>query len=703
MVLEVGQQFATNIPSYSGSVASFSISPSLPAGVTLDAKTGAVYGVPSASATSNVYTVTASNQGGSTAASLTLAVNPALATLLDLGAVNEIVKIVNSSGNVVVQDVFGNWVLINYASGTKIASGEQGPGATPWPLDMEGPILAAGVANGLEVRSAINGHLLAIIASPVIDPVGPNPPASWWRLATDGSYVCAGSSAGLIAWSTSGDVLFTRSGDYSGANVFAGPGRIQVALGQAGASVIETVLVSDGSSSVGPAFSGSFNIWFLDGSRFLTNLSNGVWTYDTNSAQQSFVTLPTFDVLGGEGNWMWAIVSSSGTVTVYPSGSSNAAGSYSAGIDARVIPSGNTIGLLSYGTASVEVIDLSGGSPSQNTYAVPTAYNKAYAATSGSVWLVGNVHGTVIDGASLSTTPRFLTQGAAFSMAGSTSNVVVAVANGTIYSFNPSITTPQQSIAFSSSQVALSSDATVLGAAANANDFQYHPDRTLNVYALPAATVIHSWPYQVTSGPGFFDFSLAEGGSNIGQSTGTWDGSNWHFLRQVTAITGGPVIWSDTPPNPTIPGDFPSAPDLSPNGDLIAAASDIRTPWTVTTIYKNGTAATAVPGFAVGWIDDTQLLVDSYVVVDKYGTIQYNGCIIYSPTGTVLSSPPLPEIGSFQTVSPGLIYTPDSNTIYSTSTGQATWTSTYPYGFGGATAGGYVVFLSGARVVAQSQ
>ena len=83
--------------------------------------------------------------------------------------------------------------------------------------------------------------------------------------------------------------------------------------------------------------------------------------------------------------------------------------------------------------------------------------------------------------------------------------------------------------------------------------------------------------------------------------------------------------------------------------------------------------------------------------------MQYNGCIIYSPTGTVLSTPPLPAIGFFQTVSPGLIYTQDSNTIYSTSTGQATWTSTYPYGGNGATPGGYVVFASGARVVAQSQ
>jgi hypothetical protein len=700
LVLEVGQPFASDIPSYSGTVGSFSVSPSLPAGLTLDSNTGALYGVPSAASASNVYVVTASNQGGSTTTSFTLMVNPALTTLLDLGSATTTVKILSVNGKVVVQDGSGHWDLVDYASGTKIASGEQGvnvaPFGGPWPLDMASSTLAVGVANGLEVRSAADGHLLAIISSPMID----GSTASWWRLASDGSYVCAGSSVGLSAWSTSGGVLVTRAGDYSKASVFPAPGNIQVALGAAGSNVIETISVADGSSFVGPAFSGSFNVWFLDGGHFLTSLANSVWTYDSSSVQQSFVALPPFDVLGGEGNWMWTIVSSSMTLTVYPVGSSTADASYTAGTDGVIVPSGETIGLLSYGTPSVEVVDLSGASSKQNTYAVATAYNGAYAATSASVWLSGNAHGTVLDGASISSTPRFLTQGEAFDIAGSTSDVAIAVANGTIYSFDPSITTPQQTISFSSSQVELSADGTVLAAAANTTDAQYHPDRTLNVYALPSGTLTFSWPYQYPGGADLFGFSLATGGSNIGQVTGTWDGSNWHYLREVTPVTGGSVLWSDTPSNPTITA-FPPPPMVSPDGNLIAAASDARTPLAVTSIYNNGILVTAVPGFAVGWIDDTQLLVDSYVIDNDL--VQYNGCSIYSPTGTVLSTPPLPEIQSFQTVSPGLIYTPDSNTLYSTTTGAATWTSPYPYGRVGATAGGYVVFLSGARVVVQSQ
>lgn len=711
LVLEVGQPFASDIPAYSGTVGSFSVSPALPAGLTLDPATGAVYGVPSAASASNQYTVTASNQGGSTTASLTLAVNPALTTLLDLGSAHSIAKILSVNGKVAVEDVSGHWVLIDYASGTTIASGEQGlngsspplPGlnsAGPWPFDMEGSTLAVGVANGLELRSTVNGQLLAILSSPLID----HPVREWWRLAADGSYVCAGSSAGLSAWSNSGALLFNRTGDYSGANVFAAPGKIQVASGAAGSSVIETVSVADGSSVVGPGFSGSFNMWFADGSHFLTSLGNNVWTYDTSSVQQSFVTLPTSGVLGAVGNWLWTFDSTSTyTLTVYAAGSATAAGTYTVGVSGTPIPSGQTVALVPPGWPSLTVIDLSGATPAENTYAVPTANNAAYAWTSASMWFFGNGAGAVIDGASLSATPRYLTQGSAVAIGGSASEVAVTVSNGTIYSFDPTIATPQQTISFLSSQVALSADGSVL-VAEGANDVQYQPDQTLNVYALPAATLIHSFPYQLASpgGPNLMGFSFATGGSNIGVGTATYTASANLLARQVTAVTGGPVLWSDTPPPPSLPAlDYPAPPQLSPDGSLIAAVSDVRTPGVTTTIFNNGTAATAVSGFAVGWIDDTQLLVDNYSIVKD--APPYNGCTIYSSSGVAISSPPLPEIQHFQPVSPGLIYTPDSNTIYSTSSGQATWTSPYPYGGVGATAGGYVVFLSGARVVAQSQ
>jgi hypothetical protein len=561
--------------------------------------------------------------------------------------------------------------------------------------------LAAGVANGIEVRSAANGSLQAIISSPMIDQTSDEGFTSGtsWRLASDGSYICFGSTAGLTAWSSSGTVLFSLSGNYSGA-IFAAPGQIQVAPGPSGANVIQTVLTPSGSSSVGPAFSGNFNTWSLDGTFFLTNLSDTVWTYNAASSQTGFLTIPfnpsPEDTLGGEGGWIWAAEPFS-NLTIYGVGSTTVAASYPIGYDV-VIPSGTTLGIVPYGTAQVTVVDLSGSSPVATQYPVPTVYNAAYAAFSASQWLAGNMNGTVLDGASLTSTPRFLTHGTAFDIAGSSSIVAVAAADGTIYTFDPASTTPQQTIPFASSEVQLSTDGTVL-AAANVNGYVDQASLTLNVYELPAGTLTNSWPYNV-NGTELVGFSLATSGSNIGQITGIWNGSTWQYAREVTAITGGPTIWSDTP------SAFVS-PLLSPDGTLIAASNSTPASGAATTIYQNGTAIAAVPGFAVGWIDDSDLLVDTYTGEAPYPS--YTGSAIYSPTGTLVASPPLPEIKNFQTVGPGLIYTPDSNTIYSTSTGKATWTSVYPYGEvyppqgAGATADGDVVFLSGARVVVQSQ
>ena len=58
-----------------GTATSWSISPSLPAGLTLDTSSGAISGTPTAVSSSTVYTVTASNAGGSSTATVTIQVN----------------------------------------------------------------------------------------------------------------------------------------------------------------------------------------------------------------------------------------------------------------------------------------------------------------------------------------------------------------------------------------------------------------------------------------------------------------------------------------------------------------------------------------------------------------------------------------------------------------------------------------------------
>ena len=71
-----GTPIAPNTPHASGgTISSFSVSPALPAGLSLDPTTGVISGTPTAVAPQNGYTVKASNASGSTTATLTLTVN----------------------------------------------------------------------------------------------------------------------------------------------------------------------------------------------------------------------------------------------------------------------------------------------------------------------------------------------------------------------------------------------------------------------------------------------------------------------------------------------------------------------------------------------------------------------------------------------------------------------------------------------------
>jgi Putative Ig domain len=74
----VGVAITPNNPSSSGgAVASYSVSPALPAGLSLNTSTGVITGIPTTATSSAVTcTVTATNAVGSTTVSLAITVNP---------------------------------------------------------------------------------------------------------------------------------------------------------------------------------------------------------------------------------------------------------------------------------------------------------------------------------------------------------------------------------------------------------------------------------------------------------------------------------------------------------------------------------------------------------------------------------------------------------------------------------------------------
>jgi len=78
----VGAALPTLKPTVVGTVTSYSVSPDLPAGLSLSTTSGDITGTPTAETADAVYTVTASNAGGHATFGLHLAVNPAAPTAL---------------------------------------------------------------------------------------------------------------------------------------------------------------------------------------------------------------------------------------------------------------------------------------------------------------------------------------------------------------------------------------------------------------------------------------------------------------------------------------------------------------------------------------------------------------------------------------------------------------------------------------------
>jgi len=709
IVVTVGQTIAPDIPVLTGGVASYNVSPALPSGIAIDSG-GTISGVPTAPSPQTTYTVNASNSGGSTTATIAIAVNKALPVLLDIGHANQISMLRVSATRVLSQDLNNHWVLWDYPTNTKIVSGDQvvPPFVPPysssirsWPVDMAGQIFVVGQTNGLDVRATSDGHVVFQLQSPQIDS---EQGGTWWKLATDGSYICNGSQGGLTIWSSTGQQLVTLQGDYSAANAYAAPGQVLVALGPAGQNVIQTVTIPSGATSIGPAFAGTFNSWFTDGQNFFTASGTSPYIVNTyssaNTQLQSSVSLPTIENLTGQGNWFWTYedFTPGYPFNIYPINSGTPSTTLNFDSLTVLVPSGNTIGVLPFGTPAASVIDLSGASPVKTDFPLPIAYEKAYAATSASQWLVGNVHGVVLDGTSASTTPRYFGTGQVFSIAGGTSYFAIATAIGKIFYYSPSssATTPVGNISFASSGLALSSDGTVLAAMANASDAQYETDRTLNVYSLPSGNLTYSTPYQFVSGSlSLFNFSLSASGTVTGQTVCTYI-SSATCAHQAGPTTGGPLIWSVSSPN------IYEGVKLSPDGTLIAVSLAPYSTSSTTNIYQNGLLVTTVPGYAIDWIDNNQLLVNNYHTVQPRGSAPYpvySSASIYSAAGSLISSPTLPELYLIQPITSSSIYARSLNQILSLPSGTVTYSSTVPLTGAAAVAGPYVIFVSGSLVV----
>jgi hypothetical protein len=653
---------------------------------------GTISGKPTAAAAATTYAITAQNSAGHSTVNLSIEIDADV--LLELGHTQGIALARFSGSRVLSVDYAGHWVLWDYASAAIIANGDTDclPNTCPFrPIaDLAGPTAVIRTSSGFEIHSSADGHVLSqITASP-----------DWWQLATDGSYISGGGQAGLSAWSPSGQLLLSRPGNYSNAIGFAAPGEVRIAAGPAGQNVIQTVSVPGGTTVISPTYNGQFSSWFVDGSAFLSTAGSTVLVYSLAAVQEAILAAP--GIVGGVGPWFWTLGSAPGsTLRVYARASpATPVASYAGILGASV--SGWTIGVVTSG--GVSVIDLSGAAPTKVDYTAP-AYGKYglgnYAAISPSQWVTVTQPSVLVDGPSLAGVPRFFGYGTALSIAGGTGQIAIATASGRIVYFNAGTLAQEGVIPYTSNQMLMSSDGSVLAAVGDPSDGG--PDRSVRIYSLPSATLLYTWSYPASGNVYPHVITLSGSGTVLGQTLS--DSSSGLVTQQVNPTTGGSAIYLNA--SASLSWAAPPG-QLSPDGTLIATSTwpggSVPTTGIGTNILANGTLVAAVSGFPVGWLDNGRVVVNSYVN-DKFHMAAYTGCTIYGPTGQSVGSCALGEVTQFQVVTSDAIYAVDWNAVLSVSTGAVTWASgnpeTGPYQ-NGALAGAHVVFGSGARVLAQS-
>jgi len=268
------------VPTVSGgTIVTWSIDHGLPAGLLFDTGNGQICGTPTDAAPRANYIVTAENSGGSSSATLSIAV---LATSSSGGAT------LRAGARALSLDSSGHGMLWNVGSGTSLATFDG-------VVDSYGRASCAlGAAHCLKFLALAgdtavvwSGHRLIVLdsasgarRSQLMVPGT----IRWWRLAIDGSYVATATDAQLIVWSPTGEILFSTVADYGDAIVAATAGELRIGAGAAGPQVIETIVLPAGIRRVSAPFPGTFGSWSEDGDRFVAIAHGAARVYSHDAA-----------------------------------------------------------------------------------------------------------------------------------------------------------------------------------------------------------------------------------------------------------------------------------------------------------------------------------------------------------------------------------------------------------------------------------
>jgi hypothetical protein len=692
--------FSTNVPVTvtpsvtGGAVTAWSVSPALPAGLSISSTTGVITGSPTQITANAPYVVTAQNSGGNDTFDLNLGVQSDV--LLDYGHAYELVEIKQNATRILSRDTAGNISLFNSQTGQKLM-GTRTSGifdaATLWLCDD-----TAIVYNGhdFEIRAAVDGSIISVVD------VG----NLFYGVANDCSYVWRTNHLEFRVWSRAGQLLFTRDNDaYRGAKLIGMPGELRIAGGPAAPNGVETISVPGGVSNIAPGtFSGVFYKWLSDGSGFLTTAGNSLWVYSPTVVQQDFRQPSTLAGLDGRGNRFWTFANN--TLNVYAVGASSsplatyAFGGTNAG---RISAAGNTLVFVN-DTDNFSIIDVGQATPARTDHNTSPMAVVSAGAASPTDWSVGDSRGVMVgEPPSGGGNPVSYSIGRIKALAAGAQHTAVATSLGTTRIYDTQTRELVREETFPASQVQMSADGSVLAAFVPSNDFG---NGQLTIYSLPSMSVLRSFDLENT-GLSLQQFKLADSGQFLVIATGSSVVDE--FARSVVRLDGT-VIWSDTvhweynvfPRSP-----FPM-PKVSPDGLTIAVPPNELSFAQGSDIYRNGSLLTTLVGFASGWLNNNRIVMSQYVYDTHAMAWDPGVCQIVDLGQSPVTCASSAHRGVGQVASETSAYSfyslnsSSNNSIRDFFTGQITWQSAAPItttvpNFG-SLAGNWVVFTSTTQV-----
>lgn len=405
-------------------------------------------------------------------------------------------------------------------------------------------------------------------------------------------------------------------------------------------------------------YSGTFSSWFIDGEYFLTKQGSIVRLYDKNATLIKLIDMPCTENLGGSRKFFWSWTSYPYYINLYRVNNSTVS-QIPFGASSKIVPTYRSIGILLYGDATFNILDLEDSIPTQSKNKGAGPYLESFNADMAGNWTTSNRSG-VVNYCMQNGQPIILNYGKIRNIYGNSNGYgAIATSSGQVLMFylEGGLITTTDTFNQNSSKIKLSLDGKYLACQGSFLDAQYSgTDQSLSVYKVADHSLIkkwyHAYNYPDQNSELLEDFDLSNDATLTSQNVfSIRNGSK--YINYIAKLYTSDSTFLNNNGN----YDYHSAPQISPSSKYVASSFN-----DLTKIYENGNLINSFTGKFGGWINDNLFVLNAVdtVICDKYHCTTLYKPNVYSLIGQIDTSYKLPfSINNLSLVSDSELYVND--------------------------------------------